>query len=264
MIRIIALLILLAALCAAALNIVPFSQEAASEPTPKPELTAAPADTEPAAPTEVPTAAPTEAPEGYMTYGEKTRLVNFNHRLDDDFVPHDMVNAREFLDDVCDTKLDTTKIQYEVAVQFRKMVIAAKEEGVKGRYRLNNAYRTQKLQWRMWGERLAMNSHYGDDPYKNPVGTMPGNASEHCAGLALDVCSASYPSCDFGFGSTKECEWLYENAHRFGFIVRYPKDKTHITGVKWEPWHFRYVGVELAEEIHSRGICLEEYFGETP
>ena len=234
--------------------------------TPDPNATPAPAVTSAPGTTHQATAAPTQeyVPAGYLTTWEKTRLVNFRHRLADDYVPHDLVNARAFFGDVCDTKLDTTKIQYEVAVQAKKMFEAAARDGVTGKYRINNAYRTQTLQWQMWNERVAQNPYYGADPYTYPVGTMPGNASEHCAGLALDITCVSYPSTDNGFANTAEGRWLRDNSYRYGFILRYPSDKAHITGVHYESWHFRYVGESLAREIHSRGICLEEYYGEVP
>ena len=56
--------------------------------------------------------------------------------------------------------------------------------------------------------------------------------------------------------------WLYENCAQFGFVLRYPKDNTEVTGVGYEPWHYRYVGVEAAQEIMAQGICLEEYVGQ--
>ena len=68
---------------------------------------------------------------------------------------------------------------------------------------------------------------------------------------------------DEGFADTKEGKWLKENAARFGFILRYPKDKEAITGTKFEPWHYRYVGVEDATKIMEQGLCLEEYLGMT-
>lgn len=232
-----------------------FMPTMAPEHTPEPGATPAPA-----------TPVPTQEviPEGYMSMWEKTRLVNFKHRLADDFVPHDMVNAMEFFKGVAECKLDTTKIQYEVAVHAKEMFRAAANEGVPHSYRINNAYRTMNLQWQMWNERLAQNPSYGANPYKYPVGTMPGNASEHCAGLALDITCVNYPYTDNGFGNTAEGRWLRENAHRFGFILRYPAEKANITGVHFESWHFRYVGKELSGIIHSRGICLEEYYGEIP
>ncbi|MGI6168220.1 MAG: M15 family metallopeptidase [Christensenellales bacterium] len=88
---------------------------------------------------------------------------------------------------------------------------------------------------------------------------MPGNYSEHATGLAVDILSASYAPLDEGFAQTEEGAWLANNAHRFGFILRYPKSKESVTGVVYEPWHFRYVGVEAASEIFQRDICLEEY-----
>ena len=56
-------------------------------------------------------------------------------------------------------------------------------------------------------------------------------------------------------------QWLMENSYKYGFILRYPEDKTEITGIAYEPWHYRYVGKEAAEEIYRRGVCLEEYLG---
>ncbi|NLI67252.1 MAG: M15 family metallopeptidase, partial [Bacilli bacterium] len=64
------------------------------------------------------------------------------------------------------------------------------------------------------------------------------------------------------FGETKEGIWLKENAHKFGFIIRYPKDKEHITGYIYEPWHIRYLGVDLATEITEMGLTYEEYLVE--
>ena len=65
---------------------------------------------------------------------------------------------------------------------------------------------------------------------------------------------------DTSFAETEEGKWVSENAHRFGFIIRYPKGKEEITGYAYEPWHIRYLGVELAEEIYESGLTLEEYF----
>lgn len=201
---------------------------------------------------------------GYLSEWEKTRLVNFEYRLPDGYVPHDLINARAYLGDICETKLDTTLIQIEVAVQLRKMLIAADIEGVSGRYRLHNAYRSMRLQWEMWNQRLAEDPNYGSDPHHHPVGTMPGNASEHVAGLSIDITCVSHPYCDYGFGLTEEGIWLRDNCYKYGFILRYPANKAYITGVHYESWHFRYVGVELATELHRRGICLEEYYNAVP
>lgn len=84
---------------------------------------------------------------------------------------------------------------------------------------------------------------------------IPGT-SEHQLGLGVDI------NADGVYSSGEEVyNWLAQNAYRFGFIYRYPSDKTEITGIANEPWHYRYVGVEAAEEITSLGVCLEEYLG---
>ncbi len=81
----------------------------------------------------------------------------------------------------------------------------------------------------------------------------PG-ASEHHTGLAIDF---NYVS--MSFKNTDEYQWLLENAEDYGFILRYPADKADITGIDYEPWHFRYVGIDEAKEMNSLGYCLEEY-----
>ncbi len=86
----------------------------------------------------------------------------------------------------------------------------------------------------------------------------PGT-SEHQAGLAVDIVDKSYQSLDDGQEETAVQRWLMEHCAEYGFILRYPTEKSEITGVGYEPWHYRYVGEEAAGEIMSRGLCLEEY-----
>ena len=81
----------------------------------------------------------------------------------------------------------------------------------------------------------------------------PG-CSDHNLGLGIDICSL-YQSFEY----TDEYKWLQQHAEDYGFVLRYPKDKEAITKVKFEPWHWRYVGVEAAKEMNSLGMCLEEY-----
>lgn len=89
--------------------------------------------------------------------------------------------------------------------------------------------------------------------------------SEHQTGLAIDLTSAKV-GFDLieEFGETKEGIWLRENAHHFGFIIRYPKGKEHITGYSYEPWHIRFVGKEIAADVFSTDLTLEEYFSSYP
>lgn len=82
----------------------------------------------------------------------------------------------------------------------------------------------------------------------------PAGYSENGAGLSVDIVSASS-----GFASTDEYKWLVNNAHKYGFVLRYPEDKTDITGMIYQPWHWRYVGIDVATEMKANNLCLEEY-----
>lgn len=84
--------------------------------------------------------------------------------------------------------------------------------------------------------------------------------SEHQTGLAVDVGSGSC-NLEICFGETPAGKWLAANAHTYGFVIRYPQGKTAITGYQYEPWHLRYVGKELAAELHTSGQTMEEFFG---
>ena len=90
--------------------------------------------------------------------------------------------------------------------------------------------------------------------------SRPGT-SEHQAGLAVDIVDQSYQLLDEGQEETAEQQWLMEHCAKYGFILRYPTEKSALTGVGYEPWHYRYVGEEAAQEIMGQGICLEEYLG---
>jgi len=77
----------------------------------------------------------------------------------------------------------------------------------------------------------------------------------------LDIVATSYQMLDEKQEETAEQKWLMKNSYKYGFILRYPKDKSEITGISYEPWHYRYVGKEAAAEITKKGIALEEYLG---
>lgn len=87
---------------------------------------------------------------------------------------------------------------------------------------------------------------------------VPGT-SEHQTGLAVDIVALDYQLLDEGQEDTPEQKWLMENSYKYGFILRYPSEKSELTGIHYEPWHYRYVGKEAAKEIYEQGICLEEY-----
>ena len=91
----------------------------------------------------------------------------------------------------------------------------------------------------------------------------PPGKSEHQTGLAADICTSEmvnqYGSLPEQFAQTEAYTWLYEHCDEYGFILRYPEDKEDVTGITFEPWHYRYVGKEYAKEIMDKQICLEEY-----
>jgi D-alanyl-D-alanine carboxypeptidase len=96
------------------------------------------------------------------------------------------------------------------------------------------------------------------------VSAKPGS-SEHQTGLSIDISTKSLNyALRNSFANTSEGKWLAENAARFGFILRYPKGREAITGYAYEPWHFRYIGKELAADITKKGVTLEEYYGIAP
>jgi D-alanyl-D-alanine carboxypeptidase len=130
-----------------------------------------------------------------------------------------------------------------------------------------STYRSQEYQKgnfeRSVADRMANGMDY-DTAYADTLlqVTLPGY-SEHNAGLAADIMSPEYTSMDDdGFKNTEAFAWLSENAADYGFILRYPENKQDITGIIYEPWHYRFVGVYYAKEITERGITLEEYFAE--
>ena len=90
---------------------------------------------------------------------------------------------------------------------------------------------------------------------------LPGT-SEHQLGLAVDIIDSDYGYLDEAQADTPTQKWLMENSWRYGFILRYPEGKSEITGIIFEPWHYRYVGKEAAEDIYKSGLCLEEWLEE--
>ena len=86
--------------------------------------------------------------------------------------------------------------------------------------------------------------------------------SEHAPGLAMDIVSTEYAGLDEKQGETDDQKWLMEHCYEYGFILRYPQDKSDDTGIIYEPWHYRYVGTEAALAIRDQGVTLEEYLNE--
>lgn len=129
-----------------------------------------------------------------------------------------------------------------------------------------SAYRPYSLQEKLYNQEVAewKAAGYSQEEAEIKAATVvkrPGT-SEHNTGLALDLLGSGYATLTEGFADTEAYAWLQEHCADYGFILRFPKGKEDITGVIYEPWHYRYVGVEHAKEIMSRGLCLEEYLAE--
>lgn len=140
--------------------------------------------------------------------------------------------------------------------ELQQMIDDAKKEGVYGF--IASGYRTEEKQKSIMKEKIESfrEQGYSDKEAEQMAETwvaIPGT-SEHQTGLAVDI------NADTSRTTSDEIyEWLYENAYRYGFILRYPQEKEKITGTNYEPWHYRYVGKKAAKEIHESGVCLEEY-----
>ena len=129
-----------------------------------------------------------------------------------------------------------------------------------------SSYRTQEFQQMLFDNKVKrlMNAGYSKEDAIIEAGkwvAVPGT-SEHQTGLAVDIVALSYQLLDENQEKTAEQQWLMQNSYKYGFILRYPKEKTDITGINYEPWHYRYVGKATAKEIYEQGICLEEFLGE--
>lgn len=135
----------------------------------------------------------------------------------------------------------------ETKQAYDKLAEAAAREGYN--IPIVSGFRSYTTQETIYNNYISI---YGQEE-TDTFSAKPGH-SEHQSGLAMDV-----GKIDDDYGSTKEGMWLAENAHKYGFIIRYPKGKEHITGYKYEPWHIRYLGVETATNIYKSGLTLEEY-----
>ncbi len=145
------------------------------------------------------------------------------------------------------------------------MMDAAEKDGIK--LMVASAYRSMQKQQEnleQYITRLINNGYSKHEAEKlAALEIAPPGASEHNAGLAVDFLTEdwwlTHNDVTADFDQTKEYRWLESNSWKYGFILRYPKDSTEITGFAYEPWHYRFVGIYHAEKIHKMGITLEEY-----
>lgn len=176
-------------------------------------------------------------------------LVNGNHPMEEGYVPQ-LMELEEGL------SLDARIID-----AAKEMLADAKKAGL--HIDICSAYRSVERQEQVFGdsmkERVRDGMSYWDAFHETSQNVAVPGTSEHALGLALDLISNQYTELDERQETTAEAKWLKENCHKYGFILRYPPEKTNITGIIYEPWHYRYVGVEDATKIMQLGVTLEEY-----
>lgn len=166
-----------------------------------------------------------------MTYMDGILIVNKTYPLPQNYNPGVNPEAKAALD---------------------KMFAAAKAEQNLKMW-VCSGFRSYTVQKSLYNSYVRRDGAKAADRYS----ARPGY-SEHQTGLAFDINYA-----DYRFKNTAEAKWLAANAYKYGFILRYPEGKESITGYMYEPWHYRYVGVESAKKIFDSGLTLEEYFGIT-
>lgn len=180
-------------------------------------------------------------------------LVNKDHKLPDDYDP-----KLVYLQDGVNRAAETA---YE---PLSKMLKAGRREGLT--FEVCSSYRSVERQQELLDEDINALMRQGytyEEAYEEVTReTMPPGYSEHSTGLAFDIVSLGYQMLDSKQAKTAECIWLAKHCAEYGFILRYPEDKEDITKINYEPWHFRYVGVEAATYIMSNNLTLEEYLEE--
>jgi len=190
-----------------------------------------------------------------LTYSEEmVILVNKLNDLPSDYEPGDLTKIAVYAPGRDES---ARYMRAEAADQMNLMLADAKAAGKE--VLITTAYRAYWLQKAIFESNVAKK---GSVEEANKTSAKPGQ-SEHQTGLAADLTT---PGLNYeissSFGETPEGIWITENARKYGFILRYPKDRTEITGYAYEPWHFRYVGKDAADYIFKNGLTLEEFLTE--
>lgn len=156
-------------------------------------------------------------------------------------------------------------VDKRILTAAQQMFAAAKNEGVS--LIVTSAYRSIATQTTLYNNKVKYyeGKGYSTAGAQTVAGTIVAKprTSEHHTGLAMDIVTSTYATLDDGFADTAAGKWLAANAYKYGFILRYPKDKQPITKIIFEPWHYRYVGLAAAKVIQDNSLCLEEYLGRT-
>ena len=176
-------------------------------------------------------------------------LVNKYYLLSSDYAPDDLVSVPQTYSW---GELGSQKVREVAYNAFLDMWNAAEQEGYY--LMINSSYRSYQDQEAVYNNYKSSSGQ----KYADSIAARPGS-SEHQTGLAIDIFSKTNTNRN-SFTDSPEAKWLEDNAHKYGFILRYPEDKVDITGYSYESWHFRYVGEDIATYIYEHDITFEEYY----
>lgn len=228
-------------------------KEMTAESTPSPTI---PVVMETAEPAPVPTPEVPSYPKGeddpaFYDTSSYLLLANKKHKLPDGYEPSDLTTPNVTM------RNSTWQFREEAARAMEEMFAAAAAEGVQ--LVCSSGYRSQDYQEYLWNNYAAQSG----EEYADRISSRAGY-SDHQTGLAVDLGGTTNPAVDFNteYENTAEGIWAAANAHKYGFIMRYPKGKEEITGYTYEPWHFRYIGVEYATMVYEAdpNMTFEEFF----
>lgn len=183
-------------------------------------------------------------------------LVNRENPLDKHYLPDCLIATDENENNFHNYINPNNKPQVSPIVMddLSKMILAAQKEGLN--IVVDSGYRSYEYQQEVWNHNLQEKGLEHTEKFVAPPGT-----SEHQTGLAIDfACFRNDEYLDDLTENDPELIWLMQNAHQYGFILRYPKGKEDITGYNFEPWHFRYVGINLSKYIYENNLTLEEFY----
>lgn len=173
-------------------------------------------------------------------------LTNKFYQLEENYEPNDLKDISNIY-----SYGENQKLRQEAFDAFIQMFKDAKKENIT--LIINSSYRSYQDQEDIYNKYVA---RYGEEEAKNKA-AKPGH-SEHQTGLAADI--QTYKTAKDNFEDTDAFIWLQNNAYKYGFILRYPRDKEYLTGYSYEAWHYRYVGLEIAEYINENNITFDEYY----
>ena len=180
-------------------------------------------------------------------------IVSKKRPLTNGYIPPDLVTPSVSLNTSKSASENT--LRKDTAAALEKLFAAAKLAGID--YILASGYRSEALQATYYNNYVAKSGQAEADRYSARPGT-----SEHQTGMSLDVATVDRKNyLDQAFGKDPGGAWLADHAHEYGFVIRYPEGKESVTGYMYEPWHIRYVGTDLAEQLYKNKQTMEEFFG---